>query len=346
MRPCTCDRDTCRRCWLYHNDPRYRQMWGDDPADGNELLTCTHLGEPTGEEATCPTCPGKEPPRLKLFACGVYGQCTVAKAVHGVACCDRGRCPSFASTPAVTVGTRAKMMKWAYGITTVPGRRKTYLPATIASLATAGFDKPRLFVDGDRDIAGWEAEFGLDVTCRTPPALYVHGNWVLSLYELFVREPTADRFALFQDDMVALRNLKLYLSATKYPEKGYLNLYTFPSQQHHCDKTRGPKYRGWFESTQHGKGAVGLVFSRDAVLTLLNAQHLLERPLDAHAGKKRVDGGIVDSFRKAGWKEYCHSPTLIQHTGLVSSCMNKPHLQAPGFRGEGFDAAVMIENNQ
>jgi hypothetical protein len=37
MRPCTCEKirpgelytpDQCRVCWLYHNDPAYRQAWG------------------------------------------------------------------------------------------------------------------------------------------------------------------------------------------------------------------------------------------------------------------------------------------------------------------------------
>lgn len=353
-RPCTCERVEvgkpydqsrhCKRCWLFHHDDRYRQMWSD-PADAKELLSCVHFGGPTGEEAICPTCPGKEPTRIKLFQCGVYGQCTLLKTVPGIACCDRGRCSSFAATPATTVGVRARSLKWSYGITTLPARRKSYLPGTIKSLASAGFDKPRLFVDGDRDNASWEAEFGVPVTCRPAPALFVHGNWILSLYELYLREPTADRYAVFQDDMIALRNLKLYLSATKYPENGYLNLYTFPSQQHHCWKTKGEKYRGWFESTQHGKGAVGLVFSREAVLTLLTSRHMVERPMDSMIGMKRVDGGILESFRKAGWKEYCHSPTLIQHTGLVSSCFNKPHLQAPGFQGELYDASNMIEKS-
>lgn len=29
-RPCTCDKITCRLCHLYHADPRYRKLWGDD----------------------------------------------------------------------------------------------------------------------------------------------------------------------------------------------------------------------------------------------------------------------------------------------------------------------------
>jgi GR25 family glycosyltransferase involved in LPS biosynthesis len=33
VRTCTCDKDTCRRCHLYHHDPRYRSNWDKyDPA--------------------------------------------------------------------------------------------------------------------------------------------------------------------------------------------------------------------------------------------------------------------------------------------------------------------------
>ncbi len=28
-RPCNCDKDGCRLCWLYHNDIRYYNMWTD-----------------------------------------------------------------------------------------------------------------------------------------------------------------------------------------------------------------------------------------------------------------------------------------------------------------------------
>ena len=45
-------------------------------------------------------------------------------------------------------------MKWAYGITTVPSRRENLFERTLQSLAVAGFDNPRLFVDGVDDAEG------------------------------------------------------------------------------------------------------------------------------------------------------------------------------------------------
>ena len=76
-------------------------------------------------------------------------------------------------------------MNWAYCVMTVPMRRRTTLPGTLASLREAGFPRPHLFVDGDCDGKSWRDELGLDVTCRYP-AVRIHGNWWLSIMEMFV----------------------------------------------------------------------------------------------------------------------------------------------------------------
>lgn len=228
-------------------------------------------------------------------------------------------------------------MKWAYGLTTVGGRRKDLLPRTLASLRAGGFDRPRLFVDGTNDIPDWETEFGLDVTARTTP-LRTYGNWTLALAELYLREPLADRYAVFQDDFVTYRNLREYLEHCKYPDKGYWNLYSFPRNEAlaPADKT------GWFKTDQKGKGAVALVFDRKAVLALLSNQHMVERPLNVHKGHKSVDGGLVTAAQLAGWTEYAHMPSLVQHTGVHSSMGNRPHQLSGSFRGEETDALTFF----
>lgn len=91
LRPCTCDRlppagqpysvSYCRLCWLYHRDSAYRELWNADAPRG----PCVHLGEATGETRECSTCTGTV--RLKLFACTLHRECTIARAIDGVACC-------------------------------------------------------------------------------------------------------------------------------------------------------------------------------------------------------------------------------------------------------------------
>ncbi len=226
--------------------------------------------------------------------------------------------------------------KWSYGITTVESRIDNVFTQTLESLKEAGFDNPRLFVDGVKDGSAYE-KFGLDITTRYPN-IRTAGNWVLTLYELYLRDPVCNYYAVFQDDFVTYKNLKCYLEQCEYPEKGYWNLYTFPSNQSIAPED----HTGWYESNQLGKGAVALVFNREAVATLLGTQHMAVRPQDVNRGWKAIDGGIVSAFKKEGWKEYVHNPSLVQHIGDISTMRNKRHPKAASFKGETFDALNLV----
>jgi hypothetical protein len=90
------DRGNCLACWRYHNDPRYRALWGGNGATPPAPAgPCVHLGAPTGETVQCPSCRGRV--ELKLFACAVHGRCTQGKAAPGVACC--AGCPDRTARP-------------------------------------------------------------------------------------------------------------------------------------------------------------------------------------------------------------------------------------------------------
>lgn len=231
---------------------------------------------------------------------------------------------------------------WAYGVTTVPARKVHYLPRTLESLKTAGFECPRLFIDGCHDPKEYD-RFGLEVTVRYP-TIRPYGNWVLALAELYLRSPAADRFAIFQDDFVTYRNLRTYLDEREYPgerdtrPKGYYNLYTFPHNQTLCKDQVG-----WSLSDQMGKGAVALVFNREAVRLLLGSQHIIDRAQDPNRGWKAIDGGVVTAMKEIGWKEYIHHPSLVQHIGDVSSIGNGRHAKAGNFWGEEFNAEELLE---
>jgi len=254
-------------------------------------------------------------------------------------------------------------MKWSYGITTVPTRRLDLLPRTLASLAAAGFDRPRLFVDGGLPGSQLYRDLGLPTTIRDRisrevndrpnTTAYGHpfGNWMLGLLELYVREPHADRYAMFQDDIVACRNLRSFLEASPYPDRAYLNLYTVHFNYRFCPKdSQKLPQRGWFVTSQRGLGAVATVFSRDALLALFSNDHMVRRPIDKGRGHKAVDGGIVESMKKAGWREYCHHPSLVQHIGDKSAIGNnlknddpdKHHATSPTFPGESHDALEFL----
>ena len=241
---------------------------------------------------------------------------------------------SFSKTIQKVMG-RSKM-KWAYGITTVPQRIDDLLPRTLESLSSAGFDNPRLFVDGEKNPTKYD-QCGLEVTTRYP-TVRTYGNWILTLWELYIRQPNAERYAIFQDDFVTYKNLRCYLEECPFPEHGYWNLYTFPDNQELAPEGT----TGWYESNQWGRGAVALIFNKAGVKLLLGHQHMIDRPEDAHRGWKAVDGGVLTAMKKSDWKEYVHNPSLVQHTGTLSSMRNSPHKEAISFRGEEFNALELL----
>lgn len=228
---------------------------------------------------------------------------------------------------------------WSYGVTTVPQRSDTTLPRTLASLKAGGFDKPRLFVDGGTSVEPYLSRYpDLDITLRSP-AVKTFGNWTLALWELYIRNPDATRFAVFQDDFICYRNLRQYLESCRYPHQGYWNLYTFPSAQ----STLPQDKIGWHQSPQLGRGAVGLVFNRETVTTLFQGQVLVTHP-QTRKGDRKVDAVVVTALRNAGWKEYVHNPSLTQHIGdetTIEGQLKHPH--APSFRNEQFDALELLK---
>lgn len=232
---------------------------------------------------------------------------------------------------------------WQYGVTTVPERNPQPLVRTLNSLKLSGFDHPTLFIDGDKNWTWWEKEFSLPVVCRYP-RIRTFGNWILTMIELYIRNPTADFYAVFQDDFVCSKNLRSYLESIRYPDKGYLNLLTFP--QNHVrirDKVGFSRATGW-----RGAGAVALVFNHDALQALLTHGHMASRinprkpGHDAARAYRYVDGAIVETMEAVGYAEYVHNPSLVQHTGLRSSTGNPRHPLSPSFRGESFDLMTLL----
>jgi len=244
---------------------------------------------------------------------------------------------------------KPRAITWAYGVTTVPSRLNLLLPQTLASLAAGGFERPRLFIDGTEMPDLWK-RFGLEVTSRYPP-LRTFANWSLALAELWARNPLADRYALFQDDFLCVRNLRQYLERCRFPVKGYWNLYTMPQNEGLATQPRPKEMGRWFVSNQRGLGAVGLVFSSEGVKALLGHPDMIRKPVCPNRGWRNLDGAIVNAMsHRLGWLEHCHSPSLLQHTGIDSSMVDfapgEPKKNQPlalSFPGERFDALTLLE---
>lgn len=229
------------------------------------------------------------------------------------------------------------MLPWAVGVTTVPSRAGDLLSRTVASLEEAGFRDLRLFVDGG-DGACDMSRICASVTTRFP-FVGPFGNWYLALLELYIRQPAVERYAIFQDDLVCVKGLKRYLDGHKYPDgsdgrkPGYWNLFTFMNSE-------GLTKPGWQEGPIHsmgidpeqvwqcGRGALGLVFNRQAVQLLLSSSSMANKPASATNPRVNIDGAVVAAMNLAGWREYVHNPSLLSHTGMHTS------IQEPGKVGK------------
>jgi len=170
---------------------------------------------------------------------------------------------------------------------------------------------------------------------------------MLGLWELYLRDPLATYYAMFQDDFICYQNLRQYLEKCEYPNKGYWNLYTFPINVR--------PFSRWYLSDQSGKGAVALVFNKQALMTFLGSSYPAGRvQTNEHARHKNIDWVVLETMRLAGSFEYVHNPSLVQHLPsmpqnigtMPSTVGNKDHPESPVFWGEDFDALELLKRPQ
>ena len=321
---------TCRMCFLEVNQPGYWDRFGMDPP--------TPPTPPEPSNPPGPSVPPVAPPPPSPPAQKDVSSPPAQPSEEAPKASDPAQTP--AQEPQQVEGS-SRRLSWAYGVTTVPSRYTMLLPSTLRSLHDGGFDKPWLFADGeDRGLA---AQTGLKVIARGAGGVGAFTNWYLALKELVSEHPQADRYAIFQDDVLTYYSLREYLESCPYPQKGYLNLMTLrPNRQ---QPPPAEDYIGWYLSNQMGRSACGLVFDQDAAQTILASpvpEAHRQNPTDGH---RRIDGVVSDILCGSGFQEWIHSPSLLLHTGLQSSLKPpKTHqLQAYNFKGPSFDAMIFLE---
>ena len=204
------------------------------------------------------------------------------------------------------------MVRWSYGITTVSERRFNLLQDTLQSLASSGFPNPKVFTDG------------------LPHKLGHLANWMRTAFNLYTMEPLADRYAIFEDDLICCSNLREYLEQW-HPDPGYLNLLT---HQQNADLLQPRAPHGWYLSNQRGRGAVALVFDNSAIRDLLTSRVFIDRPKMEH--KQSADSIVLESLGPYGYKEYFHHPGLVQHMGK-ESMLGHQYGEMESFGGTSYD---------
>lgn len=215
-------------------------------------------------------------------------------------------------------------MHWVVAMTTCEERVASGVTGeSLKSLEQAGF--PRSIVS-------------LHVDGLNKEAFGIVGNWILTAWEMYLRSPKADVYAIFQDDIICGKGLREYLDKTiNVHRKAYHNLYTSSSNYSHLGIDKG-----WCKSNQLGRGALGLVFSRAALTALLSSQEVVAKPQTVR-GTVGIDGAILHGMARAGFHEMVHNPSLVQHRGEVESTKGGPIGRvSPCFPGEDFNLMELI----
>ena len=209
----------------------------------------------------------------------------------------------------------ATRLSWAVGMLTAP-REKSTIDRTLASLCRAGFDQVHIFAEPGSRIPGEFRHLPVTYQGRKLGNL---GNFCTSLITLFMQEPRADCYAIFQDDIEVAAGLKTWCDTEFWPHgAGLVSLYT-------C-KIYYAETSGWRivkPDMTRTFGAQAFVFRRDVLKEFLTDGRMFELH-ETHPGIG--DDAVVGEFatRRDIGIAY-HTPSLIDHVGDVSAIVADAH---------------------
>lgn len=210
---------------------------------------------------------------------------------------------------------------WAVGVTTAPRRIPT-VDQTLESLAQAGWNAPRLFVEPCESPSPLFENYPASYRVQT---LGAFPNWYLGLSELYLCEPHADAYLMCQDDGLFAYGLREYLEETLWPSSpvGVVSLYC-PCHEHMEDVVGYSEIdRGW-----QAWGAVAYVFSNPGLRELLSDSMVLNhRHHGPDEGLKNIDSIVGSWCQRRQLPYFVHVPTLVQHIGKTSTIRKKGGLR-------------------
>lgn len=304
---------------ILSNDPfrsKYCKLLNSNiakPLETLEYANCVLLGDPI---STVDPLPISE--YLKANnTCHYYKTCTITPTnIRNCQLCqDRLNIKyEFNKNPDYNIyETKPKfgqIKKWAVGITTAHRKYQT-ITKTVKALEHAGWDTGTIF-----------AEPHSYIDCG-PNWQYVHranqigifGNWILGLYELFIRNIDADAFFIIQDDIIISPNAREYLEKVLWF-----------TEQPHLISLFGPnaidnnENNGWRSTTTYHGGPNSIVMSHETVQKILSS--LI--PLQYYGIQKQKktsfdDLGIFALMSMNKWPTFYPKPSIGDHIGHQST---------------------------
>ena len=285
---------------------------------------CFHLGDQTGERK-CTTCQGDV--RQKVFRClhPEHQETTFKDCDH---CSDYDRRLES-----------GKVRTWEVGVTTAP-RKPSTLYHTLTSIREAGWSETLLFAEPGSLVKGLGSEVQVVHRHET---LGAWPNWLLALAELYLRNPVADAYAIFQDDIELCLGVREYLEAELWPQErlAFVSLYCSSGYQPKTTRYAQP------DGVDGYIGALALVFPPEAVRALLSSSMVWAHRLrPGSGGVNGIDFAIGRWAARRDLPGLFHVPSLVQHLGDVSTVWpqgkNKGRRRADTFVGRDFDARELL----
>lgn len=212
--------------------------------------------------------------------------------------------PRAAAPPAPDDGRRGgSRLRWAVGLLTAP-RPESTIGTTLRGLLDAGFEDIQIFAEPGSSVPREFAHLPRTVHGRK---LGNVANFFTSLASLFLGQPEADAYALFQDDIEPARGLRAWCEDQFWPDgAGLVSLYTCLAHQ-----DTEPGWRVRKLGAYRTFGSQALVFRRDVLKEFLSDGRLLEIH---ERGRVHGDDMILGEWaERRGIGMAYHTPSLVAH---------------------------------
>ncbi len=247
------------------------------------------------------------------YLCETHGTCTLEPLTLKVADCKNCQ-DSLIRTAAVAISPVqpriSKIENWAVAVITAPRTRNT-IQKCIRSLELAGWDSGLVFSEPNQTI---KSTSNWPVTYRASK-IGIFGNFILGLYELFIRNIEADAFLIVQDDMVASLDLRQKLESWFWTttEPHIISLFS-------PDAVDTEPGLGWSSSNFYRGGPNALVLSHETVQALLTSMIHFRYYAYAKTEESTFDDlGIFHWAKMHNFETLYCKPSLMHHIAAYST---------------------------
>lgn len=228
----------------------------------------------------------------------------------------------------------------ALGIITAPRPGESLLADTIENIRRAGFVQP-LEVFAQSEIEDMDGQLPDDPSITLhcdPKGKGVYANWRKAA-EYLLANTTADWIMIMEDDIdwckgaantmyYTIERIQANVDGIRMHRLGVLSPYTSPAMI-----PEGKRATGWTEAMFAGGtkglwGALALCFPRHALQTIVTSKLFLE-----HKALHAIDYLVGDTLRYQAnppLEIKIHIPSLVEHTGELSTIFSQKTLAAPG----------------